>query len=134
MTSQKKLSLVDLMTARAAAAPAGEFTPLPQVEGRTYCLTCGGGSDKSDGNFLVAMGFGSAGVTANGTHIIEEQEWVESDEFDGAEVTLELVERVARTRPDADWRIHMFGPLSEQEYQRQGEGRWVLVHQGEGFV
>lgn len=82
----------------------------------------------------MAVGFGNAGVTAGRQHIIDEQEWVDTEEFGGAEVSLALVERVAQTRPDLDWRIHMFGPLSGQQYQRQGDGHWVLISRDEGFA
>lgn len=37
-------------------------------------------------------------------------------------------------RPDADWRIHMNGPLSGQEYQRHGDDQWALVHRDDGFA
>ena len=123
-----------LMLQRAKQAPSDKpFEHLPAVEGRVYCNVCGGGADKSGDDFIVAVGFGSAGVSANGHHIIEEQEWIDG-ELGDAEVTLSLVERVAKTRPTADWRISMFGPLSEQEYQRQGDGQWVLVRRGDGFA
>lgn len=126
--------LFNLMKSRAAMAIAQPWEPKPAVNGKVYCNVCGGGRDKSGEDFLIAVGFGSAGVSASGKHIIDEQEWIDTDDYDGAEVTLSLVERVAQTRPELDWRIGMHGPLSGQEYQRQGEGRWVLVHQDEGFA
>lgn len=127
-------ALEALMMQRAKAAPAGkEWTPAPQVGGKVYCITCGGGRDKSGEDFLIAVGFGSAAATANGALIVDEQEWIDG-EYGDVEVTLAMVERVAKTRPDADWRIGMHGPLSGQEYQRQGEGQWVLIYRAEGFA
>lgn len=127
--------LFNFMAARVAKIGAAKpWEPLPAVEPSISCLCCGAGRDKSGEDFLIAVGFGSSGVSANGRHIIDEQEWIESDAFDGGEVTLALVERLAATRPDVDWRITMFGPLSGQEYQRQGDGHWVLVHRDQGFA
>ena len=126
--------LFNLMVKRAQeASDIKPWEPLPAVEGKTYCNICGGGRDKSDEDFLVAVGFGSAGVSMSGHHIIDEQEWSDGEYGEDA-VTLSMVERVARSRPEADWRIHMYGPLSEQEYQRQGEGKWALVRRGDGFA
>jgi hypothetical protein len=123
-----------LMLQRAAKAKADKpFEHLPAVSGKVYCNVCGGGRDKSGEDFLIAVGFGSAAVTANGSLIIAEDEWIDGQLGDD-EVTLSLVERIAKTRPDADWRVSMHGPLSGQEYQRQGDGTWALVHQDEGFA
>ena len=43
-------------------------------------------------------------------------------------------EDVAAGDPDHDWRLFVNGPLSDYTYQRQGEGEWVLVKQGQGFA
>lgn len=127
-------ALEALMMRRALQAPADKpFERLPAVEGKMYCNICGGGRDKSGEDFLIAVGFGSAAVTANGALIVDEQEWIDG-EFGEVEVTLSMIERVAKTRPDADWRISMFAPLSEQEYQRHGDNQWALVRQGDGFA
>jgi len=127
--------LFNLMASRAAQIKTVKpWESAPPVEGDVYCVCCGGGRDKSGEDFIVAVGFGAAGVSASGAHIIEEQEWMDTDEFGGAEVTLALVERVAKSRPELDWRINMYGPLSGQEYQRQGDGHWVLIRRDEGFA
>ena len=126
--------LFNLMVSRAQKAKAKPWEPQAPVEGKVYCNICCGGRDKSGEDFLVAVGFGSADVSASGAHIISEQEWIDADEYEGEEVTLSLVERVAKVRPELDWRIHMHGPLSGQEYQRHGDGRWALVHRDEGFA
>lgn len=125
-------ALFNLMSSRAAKAPNKSWQPQPAIEGHVYCNCCGGGRDKSGEDFLVAVGFGSAGVTANGEHIIEEQEWGDG-QYEG-DVTLSLVERVAQTRPDADWRIYMHGPLSGQVYQRHANETWALIERDEGFA
>ena len=123
-----------LMMQRARNAPPPKpWEKLPKVDGKVYCATCGGGRDKSGENFIVAVGFGSADVSASGRLIIAEDEWI-NGELGDTEVDLQLVEKVAQTRPELDWRIGMHGPLSGQEYQRQGDGEWVLVHRDEGFA
>lgn len=126
--------LFNLMASRANLAKAEPWSPQPPVDATIACACCGAGRDKSGEDFIVAVGFGSAGVTAGRQHIIDEQEWLDTDEFGGAEVSLALVERIAQTRPELDWRIHMHGPLSGQEYQRQGDGHWVLISRDDGFA
>lgn len=126
--------LYNFMVSRAAKARGQPWETKPVVEGRTYCITCGGGRDKSGEDFIVAVGFGSACVTAGDALIIDEQEWIDTNEFDGAEVSLALVERVAKTRPELEWLISMHGPLSGQTYQRQGDDNWALIHRDDGFA
>lgn len=126
-------ALEALMLQRAKAAPARYWEKQPVVEGRVYCNVCGGGRDKSGEDFLIAVGFGSAAATANGALIVDEQEWIDG-EYGEVKVTLSMVERIAKTRPDADWRIHMHGPLSGQEYQRHGDDEWALISRDEGFA
>lgn len=126
--------LYNLMVSRAAQSKPRDWEKLPAVSGKVYCNVCGGGRDKSGEDFVVAVGFGSASVTCDGSLVIDEQEWTDTYAFDEEEVTLSLVERVALTRPGSDWRISMYGPLSGQEYQRQGAGEWALVHQDDGFA
>jgi hypothetical protein len=41
---------------------------------------------------------------------------------------------MAAADPDHDWRIYFYAPLYEAEYQRQGDGCWVLIKKGEGFA
>jgi len=48
--------------------------------------------------------------------------------------TVQTVEDMAKADPDHDWRIYFEAPLYSAEYQRQGEGVWVLIRKGEGFA
>lgn len=121
---------IELLKRRATEAPQGEpWEYLPAVEAKTACITCGAGDDKSSWDFAIMVGFGSAGVSLNGKGIFDEQEYGDDDCL-----YLSDVEAVAKTRPYDDWRIYMFAPLYEHEYQRQGDGKWVLVRVGEGFA
>lgn len=105
---------------------------LPAVEGSVACLTCGCGA-RSDlpMDRTIAVGFGSAGYSKDGVPLWDESE--AGDDWDKMH-TVQTVEDLAKADPDHDWRISFFAPLYEAEYQRQGEGVWVLVRKGEGFA
>jgi hypothetical protein len=109
------------------------FERLPAVEGSIACLTCGSGA-KSDLSMerMIAVGFGDAGYTKDGLGV-----WSESDAAADSEDDFPVVadvEKLAAADPDHDWRIYFYSPMYEAEYQRQGEGVWVLVKKGEGFA
>lgn len=106
------------------------YEKLPAVEGSIACITCECGA-KSDlaMDRHIAVGFGSAGYSKNGQFIWEEG----ANEYDDCPKVSD-VEKLALAEPEADWRIFFFAPLYEAEYQRQGEGMWVLVRKGEGFA
>lgn len=105
------------------------FEKLPAVEGSVACLTCGCGA-RSDLSMerTIAVGFGSAGYRRDGEVMWEEGG--QEEEFP----TVADVERLASEDPDHDWRIYFYAPLYDAEYQRQGDGVWVLVSKGQGFA
>ena len=107
------------------------FEILPRVGGGVVCLTCGCGPTN---DLLmereIAVGFGSAGYKKDGVTVWEEAEAPDAEEYP----TVASVETIAKDDPDHDWRIFFYAPLYEAEYQRQGEGIWVLVRKGEGFA
>ena len=80
---------------------------------------------------MIAVGFGSAGYSRDGVQL-----WDEGTTEEGEEKlpTVADVEELAKADPDHDWRIFFFAPLYESEYQRQGDGVWVLVRKGMGFA
>jgi len=108
------------------------FEKLPAVEGSVACLTCGCGA-RSDLEMdrIIAVGFGSAGYSRDGETLWDEQEC--NGEYDDAH-TVGYVESLAKQQPDHDWRIFFFAPLYEAEYQRHGDGVWVLIRKGMGFA
>lgn len=108
------------------------FEKLPAVEGSVACFTCGAGA-RSDlpMHRHIAVGFGSAGYSKDGETLWSEDELGDDEEECP---TVEHVEKLAATDPDHDWRIFFFSALYESEYQRQGDGIWVLVRKGEGFA
>ncbi len=92
------------------------------------CPNCGAMDQCLPMDAVIAVGFGQASLSRNNKLI-----WFES-QSDENYLTVAEAEELAKQCPDADWRIEYFGPLSEKEYQRQDEGKWVLVRTGLGFV
>ena len=107
------------------------FEKLPAIEGSVACLTCGCGA-RSDLSLdrTIAVGFGSAGYSRNGESLWDEQQATEETGYP----TVAEVEKLAKADPDQDWRIYFYAPLYDAEYQRQGDGFWVLVGKGDGFA
>lgn len=108
-----------------------DFEKLPAVEGSIACLTCGCGA-RSDLEMerMIAVGFGDAGYTKDGKTVWCEQMAENEEEYH----TVQTVEDLAKADPNHDWRIYFYAPLYEAEYQRQGDGVWVLVSKGMGFA
>ena len=106
------------------------WTKLPPVEGRMHCLNCGSQHETLPMGAIIAVGFGSATVSRDGLGVYDEGACASEDDY----WTVSRAEFVAASDPDHDWRIEYYGPLSESEYQRQGEAHWVLVRTGDGFA
>ena len=79
---------------------------------------------------VIAVGFGSAGVSKDGEPIWQEEHDVDWDDL----WTFADAEKKAVDDPDHDWRAHLHGPLHGEVYQRHGPGRWLLVETDEGFA
>ncbi len=92
------------------------------------CLSCPPVEKVASMDMLIAVGFGSAMV-------LKGDEIIYSEPPDLGECwTTADAEKEAAKDPDHDWRIQLFAPLRESEYQRQDEGKWVLVGSGMGFA
>lgn len=91
------------------------------------CLACPPVQAIAPMNTLIAVGFGDAHISKDGEIIFDGER---AEEFH----TLEEFEALANGDPNHDWRLVLDAPLSSREYQRQGEGQWVLIAQGEGFA
>ena len=102
----------------------------PIKDGESGCLCCGDAREILPMNAVIAVGFGSATVSKNGETVYDEGDCGSEEEY----WTAQMAEDMAKVDPDNDWRIQMFGPLSESEYQRQGDGHWVLYAKGQGFA
>lgn len=80
---------------------------------------------------IIAVGFGAASLTKNGSCVYDEPNDPQSDDeyMTGAQALA-----LAKQEPDADWIISLEGPLSGRTYQFQGDAGFVLVDQNEGFA
>lgn len=114
-----------------------KWEKLPAIErGPVKCTMCGCGAHETlSMERTIAVGFGSAGYSRDGEELWNENEIdVDDESTDDDYHTVGYVESVAKLQPDHDWRIYFFAPLYEAEYQRQGDGHWVLVRKGDGFA
>jgi len=106
------------------------WTKLPPLSGKQQpCLHAGVADDVFPMDGIIAVGFGAAQVTCDGKLILDGESSELEDYVTGADA-----EAAALRDPDHDWRISLYGPLSERVYQRHGDGLWVLVEQGDGFA
>jgi len=79
---------------------------------------------------VIGVGFGIAQVTKDEELVFQEQPEQANDELP----YLSEFEEMAKKDPDHDWRVLLVAPLREREYQRQGDGEWVLIASGRGFA
>ena len=102
---------------------------LPALPGRNNpCLCCPPIPAEFPADGVIAVGFGMASLTRDGS-IVWKERGQEYDEY----MTGAQAEVLAAADPDHDWRIVMFGPLHGESYQRQ-DGHWFLVERNEGFA
>jgi len=99
-------------------------------EGQIFqgCLNCPPVEKTAPMDMIIAVGFGVAQVTKDDELIYvekpDEENYHELSEF----------EKMAKSDPDHDWRVLLEAPLRSREYQRQGDGKWVLINSGMGFA
>lgn len=108
------------------------WTKLPAIQGKQQpCLHAGVAESLFPPDGVIAVGFGYAGVHRDGEPVYSEPDCEDENAkyMTGAEA-----EALAAADPDHDWRILLQGAMSGREYQRHDAGRWVLVHQDEGFA
>jgi hypothetical protein len=98
---------------------------LTPITGKAYC-GCGCGRRESHARLddYPHPGFGGVTFTRDVGGYAELPD----------DATFQDYENVAAMDPDHDWRIRIDGPLADYTYQRQGEGLWALVEQGQGFA
>ena len=107
-----------------------KFKPQPPYTGTIHqgCNCCPPVEANAPMDMIVAVGFGTARVT-RGRKIIFQEAYNDEDFHYLAEF-----EEMAAKDPDHDWRVLLDAPLRSREYQRQGEGTWVLIKSGMGFA
>lgn len=92
------------------------------------CLSCPQVERIASLDMIIAVGFGVARVT-RGKKIIFQEQYNDEDFH-----RLSEFEEMAKRDPDHDWRVLLDAPLRAGEYQRHGDGKWVLIASGEGFA
>lgn len=110
------------------------WTKLPPLERKDInfgCACCSSVSQIAHMEMGIAVGFGSAFVTRD-DELVHDGE--NESRHDREPWSVQDAENIAKGDPDHDWRITLFGPLHGEIYQRQGEGRWVLVESNQGFA
>lgn len=112
-----------------------KFEKLPAIEAKHVgCLNCGGNEQLAPLDMVIAVGFGSAYASKDGEMIYEEPNYNDPKMKDENYKTVADIEAIAAKDPDHDYRIVKYAPLKEGEWQRQGEKRWVLIREGQGFA
>jgi hypothetical protein len=104
------------------------WTKLPAIDPIQHCNICPPRPRTIPLDAFVHPGFGVATVHAEDTPGIGQDM--------GENATVQDVEDYADAHggSEHDWRLVIDAPLYEAEYQRQGEGVWVLVRRGDGFA
>ena len=115
------------------------YEKLPPIKGGVQgCLNCGFVPDTLPMDAVIAVGFGYAAVTKNGKEVYDENEipqekWDNAKEYEEVFWTTQDAERPPLFEPDADWRIHLVGPLSERHFSGRA-GLWYCIRRGKGFL
>lgn len=103
---------------------------LPALESFTHCNMCPPKPQTLPLGAYPHPGFGGCSVFA------ADEPGLGQEMYDNA--TVQDVEDYAAAHDDHpgqhDWRLVIDAPLYDAEYQRQGEGEWVLVRRGKGFA
>lgn len=106
------------------------WTKLPPIQGKYGgCLNCGVRPSEFPMDAVISVGFGDAGISKDGQRV-----WSDDPRGEREPKTGKDAEAMALADPDHDWRIHLLGPLSGREYQRQDTGKWLLIEQNQGFA
>lgn len=102
----------------------------PAVEGWSNpCCNCPPIPTQAPMGKIIAVGFGCAQVTRDGT-VVYDGELPDREYF----WRFTDAEEAAAADPDHDWRVILHGALHGETYQRQGAGQWVCIERNEGFA
>lgn len=105
--------------------------PIEAKDLRIGCLNCSTACLKAPLDMEIAVGFGDAFVTKNGTIIYDGEKAYR----EGKTVKkVKYFENLARKEPKADWRIIKNGALHGETFQRQGKNNWVCIESNQGFA
>ena len=110
------------------------WNKLPPIEPKSLnigCLNCSTAAYIAPLDMCIAVGFGAAFVTEDGSRVYDG----EADFDNGKEsMTVADIEEIAAADPDHDWRIIKDGPLHGETFQRHGKNLWVCVETTLGFA
>lgn len=95
------------------------------------CLNCGPTPIELPLEADLCVGFGECSVTRDGVDVYKEEALADED---ADAPLLKQFEDMAKADPDHDWRVRFSRAMSEEVYQRHGDGRWVLIEKGMGFA
>ena len=99
----------------------GEMIRDPKTRIITCCL-----NEKMGGDWTVYR---------NGKKYYYKLDAYETEEnYDECLSLAQIDQIVESTNPKLDWRAVYYGGLRDATYQRQGNGRWVLVKSGMGYA
>ena len=94
------------------------------------CLNCSPVTRILEMKRAICVGFGAAVVKMDDEVIYEENPRADFTDIPIAQT----FEDMAKKEPNHDWRIWFHAPLHEEEYQRQDDGKWVMISSGPGFA
>lgn len=97
----------------------------PVVPKSLGCLNCPPKTKTLSLQSLLAVGFGCVDVRVGKVSV-----W----SGDEPQYTMRRVENLARKYSGLDWTVRFSAPLGDHTYQRQGEGAWILIREGQGFA
>lgn len=128
LTEAKARSIVEA----EVSLPSWYIKPLDTKKIFHGCLNCGGTEQTLDLETRLYNGFGGWMVTKDGELYFQEdctkdKNWEEWKQ-------LKEIEAEAVKDPDHDWRAQFDLPLRGGQYQRHGEGKWVLIESNQGFA
>lgn len=115
------------------------WTKLPQIKPTMHGCFHAPMQQELEMDEIIAVGFGDAHVEKDGEIVYRGPTDCDIEQAEGDEVlslywSVQDAENEALKDPDHDWRIVLYAPLRGRTFQRQGEGKWVLVDENEGFA
>ncbi len=103
-----------------------KLLPIQKGDLHVGCANCSTAEYIAPMDLSIPVGYGSSDLMMDKTVI-----W---DENEGTEITIQQAEDMAAKDPDHDWRIHRYGAMHGETYQRHGTNKWVCVESNPGFA
>ena len=100
---------------------------------RGGCFSCRTITKIASMEMVLAVGFGSANASKGDEFVYDEMQH-DREHGEGNHLCLQDIENMALKDPEHDWQVTMDAALHGETYQRQGEGKWVLIDSNIGFA